>query len=153
MTFWENKMFSSLSSFHIQNSTPSYFTNPLGDLFLDDSVVDLPFRDSFTSSSSSQQTTIPDASAPSENPDSTISFIPMSSLLRQSTRVSQPPSHLHDYHCYSIIVSLFGLTTFKEAKTDPHWQQAMKDGLQALEKTHTWDLIDLPFGKSVVGCK
>ena len=25
--------------------------------------------------------------------------------------------------------------------------------LQALEKTHTWDLVDLPLGKSVIGCK
>ena len=29
----------------------------------------------------------------------------------------------------------------------------MKDELQALEKTHTWDLVDLPSRKYVVGCK
>jgi hypothetical protein len=29
----------------------------------------------------------------------------------------------------------------------------MAEELQALEKTHTWDLVDLPRGKSVIGCK
>jgi hypothetical protein len=29
----------------------------------------------------------------------------------------------------------------------------MIEELQALEKTHTWDLVDLPRGKSVIGCK
>ncbi|GKV17378.1 hypothetical protein SLEP1_g27893 [Rubroshorea leprosula] len=29
----------------------------------------------------------------------------------------------------------------------------MQDELQALEKTRTWDLVDLPTGKPLVGCK
>ena len=29
----------------------------------------------------------------------------------------------------------------------------MSDELDALTKTHTWDLVDFPFGKSTVGCK
>ena len=29
----------------------------------------------------------------------------------------------------------------------------MSNELDALTKTHTWDLVDLPFGKSAVGCK
>ena len=29
----------------------------------------------------------------------------------------------------------------------------MTEELQALEKTHTWDLVDLPRGKSVISCK
>jgi hypothetical protein len=29
----------------------------------------------------------------------------------------------------------------------------MIEELQALEKTHTWDLVDLPRGKSAIGCK
>ena len=120
-------MFSFLSSFHIQNSTPSYFTNSLIDPFLDDFVVDLPFKDSFTSSSSSQYIAILDASASSEDPDFTNSSVPMSSHLRRSTRVCQCPPYLCDYYCYSAIVSLFEPTTFKEARIDPHWQQAMKD--------------------------
>ena len=29
----------------------------------------------------------------------------------------------------------------------------MKEELDALQKTGTWDLVDLPSGKSVIGCK
>ena len=29
----------------------------------------------------------------------------------------------------------------------------MKDGLDALHRTGTWDLVDLPSGKSSIGCK
>ena len=43
--------------------------------------------------------------------------------------------------------------TYCEAYTNPLWQQVMIEELQALEKTHTWDLVDLPRGKSVIGCK
>ncbi|XP_054810317.1 uncharacterized protein LOC129311838 [Prosopis cineraria] len=42
--------------------------------------------------------------------------------------------------------------SFKEASCDPLWQQAMKEELQALEKMHTWDLVDLPSSKTLVGC-
>ena len=29
----------------------------------------------------------------------------------------------------------------------------MKEELDALHKTGTWDLVDLPFGKCAIGCK
>lgn len=29
----------------------------------------------------------------------------------------------------------------------------MIDELQALDETHTWDLVDLPLNKKIVGCK
>ena len=29
----------------------------------------------------------------------------------------------------------------------------MTDELQALDKTHTWDIVDLPPGKTAIGCK
>lgn len=37
--------------------------------------------------------------------------------------------------------------------SDPLWQQAIRDELQDLIKAHTWDLVDLPPSKSVIGCK
>nr|CAN70361.1 hypothetical protein VITISV_033646 [Vitis vinifera] len=43
--------------------------------------------------------------------------------------------------------------TYREASTDPLWQIAMKEELDALTKNHTWDLVPLPPGQSVVGCK
>ena len=43
--------------------------------------------------------------------------------------------------------------SYREANTNPHWQQAMNEELQALQKTYTWDLVDLPPGKTPIGCK
>jgi hypothetical protein len=60
---------------------------------------------------------------------------------------------LRDYSCFSAVLSLHEPHTYREACTNPLWQQAMTEELQALEKTHTWDLVDLPHGKSVIGCK
>jgi hypothetical protein len=36
---------------------------------------------------------------------------------------------------------------------NPLWQQAMADELDALHKTHTWDMTTLSPSKSAVGCK
>ena len=43
--------------------------------------------------------------------------------------------------------------TYKKAASDPCWQQAMKEELQAFESTHTWDLVDPPSDKTLVDCK
>ncbi|KAA0045541.1 Retrovirus-related Pol polyprotein from transposon TNT 1-94 [Cucumis melo var. makuwa] len=37
--------------------------------------------------------------------------------------------------------------------TDPLWQKAMNDELQALDKTYTWDYVDLPPDERPIGCK
>ena len=70
-----------------------------------------------------------------------------------STRVKSIPTHLLDYHCYTAFTTLHEPYTYREASTDPLWQIAMKEKFYALSKNHTWDLVTLPLGKSVVGCK
>ena len=35
----------------------------------------------------------------------------------------------------------------------PGWYNAMLEEIQALEVNHTWNLVDLPIGKNIVGCK
>ncbi|RVX00672.1 Retrovirus-related Pol polyprotein from transposon TNT 1-94 [Vitis vinifera] len=72
---------------------------------------------------------------------------------RHSTRVRSIPPHLLDYHCYTALATLHEPQTYHEASTDPLWQIAMKEELDALTKNHTWDLVTLPPGQSVVGCK
>uniref|UniRef100_A0A2N9J1Q7 Reverse transcriptase Ty1/copia-type domain-containing protein n=1 Tax=Fagus sylvatica TaxID=28930 RepID=A0A2N9J1Q7_FAGSY len=70
--------------------------------------------------------------------------------LRRSDRVRAPPAHLRDYSCFSAVLSLHEPHTYREACTNPLWQQAMTEELQALEKTHTWDswliclMVNLP---------
>ncbi|KAG9446582.1 hypothetical protein H6P81_012710 [Aristolochia fimbriata] len=41
----------------------------------------------------------------------------------------------------------------REASSDPLWQKAIAKELHALTKTQTWDLVSLPPGKFVIGCK
>ena len=72
---------------------------------------------------------------------------------RRSHRVTTLPSHLRDFHCFSALASLQEPHTFHEASSNPLWQQVMKEELDALHKTGTWDLVDLPSGKSAIGCK
>ena len=51
------------------------------------------------------------------------------------------------------VLSLHEPHTYREAYTNLLWLQAMIEELQSLEKTHTWDLVDLPRDKSIIGCK
>jgi hypothetical protein len=44
-------------------------------------------------------------------------------------------------------------SSYNKAILDLFWQQAMDEELSALHKTDTWDLVPLPPGKSVVGCR
>ena len=70
-----------------------------------------------------------------------------------STRVRSNPAYLLNYHCYTALATLDKPHTYREASTNLLWQIVMKKKLDALSKNHTWDLVILPPGKSVVGCK
>ena len=41
----------------------------------------------------------------------------------------------------------------REAPSYPTWRQAMIDEICTLQSSGTWDLVPLPQGKSVVGCR
>uniref|UniRef100_A0A2N9HHI0 Reverse transcriptase Ty1/copia-type domain-containing protein n=1 Tax=Fagus sylvatica TaxID=28930 RepID=A0A2N9HHI0_FAGSY len=88
----------------------------------------------------------PQAPAPSEDPAP-------ATTLRRSSRVTTLPSHLRDFHCYTALATLHEPHSYREASSNPLWQAAMAEELDALSRTRTWDLVDLPPEKSVVGCK
>ncbi|KAJ9541338.1 hypothetical protein OSB04_027844 [Centaurea solstitialis] len=71
----------------------------------------------------------------------------------RSDRVRQVPSYLRDYHCYATLLSNHELTSYKEASSSSHWQAAMQEELQDLDKAQTWDSIPLPPGKRPIGSK
>uniref|UniRef100_A0A2N9FMK4 Reverse transcriptase Ty1/copia-type domain-containing protein n=1 Tax=Fagus sylvatica TaxID=28930 RepID=A0A2N9FMK4_FAGSY len=77
----------------------------------------------------------------------------LSTDIHRSTRVRAPPSHLTNYHCYFALATLHEPHTYRETSTNPLWQQAMANELNALHKTHTWDMTTLPPSKSAIGCK
>ena len=66
-----------------------------------------------------------------------------SHTLCRSHRVTTLPSHLRDFHCFSALASLQEPQNFHEASSNPLWQQAMKEELDALHKTGTLDLVTL----------
>jgi len=62
-------------------------------------------------------------------------------------RLSQP-----FYACLSSISSVSIPKSVSDALAHPGWCQAMLDELSALQNSGTWELVSLPFGKSIVGC-
>ena len=43
--------------------------------------------------------------------------------------------------------------TYEEALGDPIWKAAMKEEFSSLQKSNTWELVDLPPGRKLVQCK
>jgi hypothetical protein len=158
VVFWEHKMFYSLPLFSAGNSDSQ--ADPLPNLFPEipspsAELVNPISDESPPADPSSDESLIADPTfdespltAPAANPVNTTAPEP-----RHSHRVSTLPSHLRDFHCFSAFATLHEPHTFREASSDPLWQQAMKEELDALLKTGTWDLVDLPAGKSAIGCK
>ncbi len=75
-----------------------------------------------------------------ESPLSTLAANPVNTTAskpRRSHRVSTFPSHLCDIYCFSAFATLHKSHTFREASSDPLWQQTMKEALDALLKTGT----------------
>ncbi|KAL4030817.1 hypothetical protein IC575_009069 [Cucumis melo] len=145
VTFWEHTMFSRLSSLHSSFSSPQpLFTDTSDELFsLFESTLDTELAQSAPTSANSNQSSVSD-----DGPEPTLDTPP-----RRSTRVREPLIHLQDYHCFFTIVFFVEPTSYQEASTDPLWHKAMNDELQALEKTHTLDYVDLPPDKRPIGCK
>ncbi|XP_019244601.1 PREDICTED: uncharacterized protein LOC109224480 [Nicotiana attenuata] len=100
--------------------------------------------------------------------------------LRKSARTSNPPLWLTDYvhqvkststpypissslkyysslpsyqACLTSYSSIVEPTTFEKVAKDSNWVQAMELEVQALTDNNTWELVDLPAGRTLIGCK
>ena len=152
VVFWEHKMFYQLP--HVPVSLiPSI--DPLHDLSPKESPTSLsesPPSITDVPSHAFDELPTPIIDVPT---DTALTMDPTgpsdSHALRRSHRVTTLPSHLRDFHCFSALASLQEPQTFHEASSNPLWQQAMKEELDALHKTGTWDLVDLPSGKFTIG--
>ena len=133
-----------------------------------------PFTQSLSNSSSSYSDIFSDQVLPhsSSHVDSTYT--------KKSQRITRPPVHFSNYHCYltqhdqslyplshyvsydhlslthkSFVFSLSMETepnSYHEVAQSPHWHAAMNTELQALEANSTWTIMSLPSGKHAVGC-
>jgi len=43
--------------------------------------------------------------------------------------------------------------SYEEAMESPEWKQAMQNEIKALDANDTWKIVDLPIGKTPIGCK
>ncbi|RVW74986.1 Retrovirus-related Pol polyprotein from transposon TNT 1-94 [Vitis vinifera] len=161
VVFWEHRLFVELSHFRSSLTNSSVL-----EIFPDESLVpstntfDPPLDfspDIFDASPRQVADEQIDDELPHFEPGSPAPALPEDPPQdippRHSTRVRSIPPHLLDYHCYTALATLHEPQTYREASTDPLWQIAMKEELDALTKNHTWDLVTLPPGQSVVGCK
>ncbi|GKV20598.1 hypothetical protein SLEP1_g30697 [Rubroshorea leprosula] len=130
-------MFSSLSNFHVLSfDQPPFFTNPSIKLFPSDSDANIfdELYDAF----------------PHAPPSSIEDVLPAGNVLDNVESSSLTPSVSH------IGSNLVNLEPKNEIlnppSSHPTWQ-VMQDELQALDKTRTWDLVDLHTGKPLVGYK
>ena len=163
VVFWEHKTFYQLPYVPV---SPIPSIDPLLDIFPKESPTSMseppppplvsesppPIYDVSSHASNDLPTPIidvPTDTAPTMDPTGPSD----SHALRRSYRVTTLPSHLRDFHCFSALASLQEPQTFRKASSNPLWQQAMKEELDALHKTRTWDLVDLPSGKTTIGCK
>lgn len=53
----------------------------------------------------------------------------------------------------SKVTNMFIPRNIQEALNDPDWNAAVMEEIHALEKNGTWDLVNLPKGQKLVGCK
>ncbi|KAL2247811.1 UNVERIFIED_CONTAM: Retrovirus-related Pol polyprotein from transposon RE2 [Sesamum indicum] len=120
-------------------------------------------------------TSIPKTSSPpsfSIHPDQHSST--PSPALRRSMRSHNKPAWLNDFIChlpsldqspiitsydsaYMGFVSSLSILqeprTYRAAASIPHWTEAMRQEIAALEQNHTWEVVPLPPDKSPIGCK
>ena len=161
VVFWEQKMFYQLPHVHV---SPISSINPLPNLVPEEShisisehpplVSEFPLSISDVPSYASDEPPAPIINVPTDTAPIVDPINPSDShALHRSHQVTTLPSHLRDFHCFSALASLQEPQTFRDASSNPLWQQAMKKELDALHKTGTWDLVDLPSIKSAIGCK
>eukprot|EP00253_Pinus_taeda_P002071 PITA_02071 len=77
--------------------------------------------------------------------------------LRRSTRERKTPKRYEDFaSSFALIIEDGECSCYQEVVDDTDskkWKMTMEEELDSLAKNNTWDLSELPEGRSVVGCK
>ncbi|GAU47849.1 hypothetical protein TSUD_404260 [Trifolium subterraneum] len=80
-------------------------------------------------------------------------------LVRDRERRSVKPPERYGYEdlaAYALLTSSGDPSTFREAMASQEkerWMGAMMEEMESLQKNQTWELVQLPKGKRVIGCK
>ena len=103
-----------------------------------------------------------DASPPSQaSASDSTTPPPVDSPIAHRTRSRYPLSHFVSYHNLSPKMSVFVSSlasvsvpnSVQEALAHPGWVCAMEEEMAALHHNKTWELVPLPSGKQLVGCR
>ena len=77
--------------------------------------------------------------------------------LRRSTRERKTPKRYEDYASSFALITEDGEPSCYQEPVDDidseKWKTSMEEEMDSLYKNNTWDLVELPEGRSVVGCK
>eukprot|EP00253_Pinus_taeda_P035549 PITA_35549 len=77
--------------------------------------------------------------------------------LRRSTRERETPKRYEDPTSYFFLITEDGEPSCYHEGVDDidskKWKTTMEEEIDSLAKNNTWDLVELPEGRSVVGCK
>lgn len=99
------------------------------------------------------------SSKSSESDTINVSPEPAEPVLRKSTRDKKQPDRYGDFTShYADVTNEFALFScepqkYEEAAKDESWVKAMEEEIVMIEKNHTWELVDLPNDKDVIGLK
>ncbi|RVW68050.1 Retrovirus-related Pol polyprotein from transposon RE1 [Vitis vinifera] len=142
--------------------SPSSNSDPVIPLSISDLSPPVPQPSPPEPISPIQQPSLPNSVSTQPSPASP----PPEPILRRSQRPHHPPMALRDYVCNQVISQPFAAfvikstksqdiepTSYAEAASHSHWQEAMQSELAALEANHTWSLTSLPPGKKPIGCR
>lgn len=53
----------------------------------------------------------------------------------------------------SKILNIVEPLNYEEASRSDEWRAAMHEEMESIYRNHTWDLVELPEGKTPIGCK
>ena len=102
-------------------------------------------------SPSISNTTRPQSPSPASDSTST------SETIRHSKRDRHPPSYLEDFLCNYATTTYALFTsepqTFQETTQEEKWIEAMNEEIKMIEKNNTWELVNKPPNKEVIGLK
>jgi hypothetical protein len=79
--------------------------------------------------------------------------VEVSPLPRRSGRKTRLPERLKGYALMSKILNIVEPSNYEEASKSDEWRAAMHEEIESIYRNHTWDLVELPEGKTPIGCK
>eukprot|EP00253_Pinus_taeda_P011529 PITA_11529 len=79
--------------------------------------------------------------------------VEVSPLPRRSGRKTRLLAKFREYALMSKILNIVEPSNYEEASKSDEWRVAMHEEMESIYRNHTWDLVELPEGKTPIGCK